>query len=104
MKAAPGSLPPVGDDWGFELKWDGMRILSHFADGQVQLFSGNGNDVTTSYPELHAFADALAGFDSLTLDGEVVAFELFGVTAGRETVGHPVLSPDAFEVADAGNS
>jgi len=83
MKAAPGSLPPVGDDWGFELKWDGMRILSHFADNQIQLFSGNGNDVTTSYPEIHAFADALAGFESLTLDGEVVAIDDSGLPSFR---------------------
>ncbi len=35
------------------------------------------------------------------LDGEVVPFELHGVTAGRRTAGHPVLSPEPFEVADA---
>lgn len=35
------------------------------------------------------------------LDGEVVAFELFGVRAGNETAGHPVLSPEAFEVEGA---
>ncbi|MFN7940807.1 MAG: glycine--tRNA ligase subunit beta [Thermoanaerobaculia bacterium] len=34
------------------------------------------------------------------LDGEVVPCELFGVRAGRGTVGHPVLSPRPFEVAD----
>jgi glycyl-tRNA synthetase beta chain len=33
--------------------------------------------------------------------GEVVAFRLFGVEAGRETVGHPVLSPQPFAVAGA---
>lgn len=33
--------------------------------------------------------------------GEPVRFRLFGVESGRETAGHPVLSPDAFAVADA---
>lgn len=32
------------------------------------------------------------------LDGEVVPFELFGIPSGRETAGHPTLSPDAFPV------
>lgn len=32
------------------------------------------------------------------LDGEVVPFELFGVASGAETTGHPVLSPEPFEV------
>ncbi len=31
-------------------------------------------------------------------DGEVVPFELFGVAAGATTAGHPVLSPEDFEV------
>ena len=35
------------------------------------------------------------------LDGEVVPFELHGVAAGRRTAGHPVLSPEPIEVADA---
>jgi glycyl-tRNA synthetase beta chain len=34
-------------------------------------------------------------------DGEVVPMELFGVRAGRETVGHPTLSPGAFAVTDS---
>ncbi len=32
------------------------------------------------------------------LDGEVVPFDLFGVAAGAETVGHPTLSPEPFRV------
>lgn len=32
------------------------------------------------------------------VDGEVLGIELFGVAAGRETVGHPILSPEPFEV------
>lgn len=34
------------------------------------------------------------------LDGAPVPFRLFGVEAGRRTAGHPVLSPDPFDVAD----
>ncbi|HZF12664.1 MAG TPA: glycine--tRNA ligase subunit beta, partial [Thermoanaerobaculia bacterium] len=34
-------------------------------------------------------------------DGAVVPFALFGVTAGDETVGHPVLSPESFQVTGA---
>jgi glycyl-tRNA synthetase beta chain len=39
----------------------------------------------------------LHGIVSL-LDGEVVPFDLFGVAAGRDTEGHPVLSPRPFAV------
>ncbi len=34
-------------------------------------------------------------------DGAVVPFDFFGVTAGDESEGHPVLSPDPFRVANA---
>ncbi len=35
------------------------------------------------------------------LDGEVVPMTLFGIESGRATRGHPVLSPEPFEVAGA---
>lgn len=46
-----------GDDWVFEAKWDGYRILSavHNAGEQssaVELRSRNGKDYTTVFPEL----------------------------------------------------
>ena len=34
-------------------------------------------------------------------DGEVVPIEIFGVRSGNVTVGHPLLSPEAFSVSDA---
>ncbi len=41
----------------------------------------------------------LRGFVSL-LDGEPVAFDFGGVTAGRHTAGHPILSSESLEIAD----
>lgn len=79
MKAAPGELPPSGDDWAYELKWDGMRVIAHLDEDGVRLFSGNGNEATNSYPELQGLRDVLDGFDSLILDGEVVAIDVSGV-------------------------
>ena len=35
------------------------------------------------------------------LGSEVVPFELFGVTSGRQTLGHPLHSPETIEVTDA---
>jgi glycyl-tRNA synthetase beta chain len=32
------------------------------------------------------------------LDGQLVPFELFGIQAGNQTIGHPTLSPEPFEV------
>ena len=35
MKATMTALP-VGDDWAFEVKWDGYRTIVHIADGTVR--------------------------------------------------------------------
>lgn len=78
MKGIAGELPE-GDDWVYELKWDGMRIIAHItrtADETpaVKLQSSNGRDVTVSFPELHALGELGEGYQRLVLDGEVVAF------------------------------
>lgn len=73
MLARPGTLPR-GDDWRFEIKWDGARVLAHSRPGQLRLRSRNGNDVTGRFPELGALQRAL-GEHRAVLDGEVVAFD-----------------------------
>lgn len=88
MKATIGTLP-TGDEWAFELKWDGMRIEAlcrpentsrpetqgRVGDGHdaLVLRSLSGRDVTSSYPELLPLPAALA--TSAVLDGEVVVFD-----------------------------
>ena len=79
MKASPGEEVPVGDGWSYEIKWDGMRIVAFLDEAGVRLQSSNGNDATNSFPELAGLVDLLVGFDSLILDGEVVAMSASGV-------------------------
>ena len=70
MLASHGTSLPTGGGWLHEVKWDGMRVLVEVRDGSLRLWSRNENDVTVSYPELHALGRV--GRD-LLLDGEVVA-------------------------------
>lgn len=67
MLATPGALP-LGDDWAYEVKWDGVRALVAVEGGRVRATSRRGNDITSAYPELASLRtpDAL-------LDGELVA-------------------------------
>ena len=87
MLATRGTHVPTGDEWVHEVKWDGMRALVDVHDGRLRLTSRNENDVTVSFPELHA----LPG-DDLLLDAEVVAFldgiPTFGALADRMHVGN----------------
>jgi len=74
MKAVTGALPADETGWVFEIKWDGVRVVSAIESGKVRLRSSNGNDITGRYPELQALAGALDGH-VVVLDGEVVAFD-----------------------------
>jgi bifunctional non-homologous end joining protein LigD len=74
MKAVTGKLPADDAGWAFEIKWDGVRVLSVIEGGAIRLRSSRGNDITGRYPELQALADALDEH-RVVLDGEVVAFD-----------------------------
>src|SRR3954465_10507413 len=68
---------PLGDDWAYEMKWDGVRALVLVRNGTVGISSRAGRDVTAGYPELAALGDALASTDAL-LDCEIVALDEHG--------------------------
>lgn len=70
MLAKPGDLPRRDEDYGFEYKWDGMRVVIHHTAERLKLWSRNGRDVTKQFPELAS--PPLAGRTAV-LDGEIVA-------------------------------
>lgn len=66
------------DEWAFEMKWDGVRIIAYLVDGRVRLLSRGGRDDTVAYSELVAPLAAL-GCRQATLDGEIVVTDASGV-------------------------
>ena len=68
------SAVPEGDDWAFEIKWDGYRTIVHVDDGTVRLQSTAGHDVTARWPEFGDLADSVNA-SSAILDGELVVFD-----------------------------
>jgi ATP-dependent DNA ligase len=57
----------------YELKWDGFRVGAVCRDGQVQLWSRNGKDFTTKFPDVQAALAAQVDVDCV-LDGELVVW------------------------------
>ena len=80
MLATLASSLPQGDDWAYEMKWDGVRALAVVERAEVRLLSRNGNDVTVAYPEVQALAGQL-GATGAMLDGEIVAADDAGRTS-----------------------
>ena len=67
---------PVGADWGYQLKWDGVRLLSRLENGKIDLFSRQMLNKTSLYPEAVLSLQSLqAKADNYVLDGEAVMFD-----------------------------
>jgi bifunctional non-homologous end joining protein LigD len=74
MLARSGPLPPREEQYGFEVKWDGIRTVLYADHGHSDLRGRNGSDFTPRYPEVRELARSL-GSRRVVLDGEVVAFD-----------------------------
>src|SRR5207302_9984978 len=63
---------PEGDEWLYELKWDGYRALMIKDGDDVQIRSRNDKDLTATYPGIAA-AGQREKIKQIVLDGELVA-------------------------------
>ncbi len=74
MLATLGGEVPEGDEWAFEIKWDGVRAIAYSEPGRLRFESRNLREITTAYPELSKLNRALSHHGAI-LDGEIVAFD-----------------------------
>jgi bifunctional non-homologous end joining protein LigD len=81
MKAVLTAERPVGPEWVFERKLDGIRCLAVKDRGRTRLYSRNELSLNDRYAPLAAALDADPA-DGFVIDGEAVAF-----VAGRDRFG-----------------
>ena len=62
------------DRWLFEVKWDGIRLVSFIDNGKVSLQTRAGRIVDDEYPQLQAVS-RLVNAKQTVLDGEIVALD-----------------------------
>jgi bifunctional non-homologous end joining protein LigD len=74
MKATAVTELPKGDEWIYEVKWDGYRVLALKHGDDVRLLSLKEKNLTSDFP---AVAEAVRGLsaDTAVIDGEVVAID-----------------------------
>ncbi|MBV8065575.1 MAG: non-homologous end-joining DNA ligase, partial [Actinobacteria bacterium] len=66
---------PHGDDWSFEVKWDGYRALGYVRHGTAKLLSRNGNDLTERFAGVARALEHAARSPNCVVDGEVCALD-----------------------------
>ncbi len=94
MKAELYEKPFDDERWLFEVKWDGIRLVSFIDDGKVRLQTRAGRWVDDEYPQLHAIAGLVSARQAI-LDGEIVALDeegrpSFQLLQNRGTEEHPM--------------
>jgi bifunctional non-homologous end joining protein LigD len=73
MLASSAAQLPRGDDWTYEVKFDGYRTIGIHDGRRVTLYSRNLKDVTSTYPSIAAAVRTIA--PPAVLDGEIIALD-----------------------------
>lgn len=71
---------PVDEDWIYELKYDGYRILAYVEGNRVRLITRNGNDYKDQFYEVASSLIDLAAGRPVILDGEIAVIDSTGKT------------------------
>src|ERR1039457_6364775 len=79
MMASLVDKPPRGDEWLFEVKWDGVRAIAFVDREEIRLQSRSGLRCERQYPELTAIHHQLAAEQAI-LDGEIAVLDDKGVS------------------------
>jgi len=80
MSSQLADAPPKGDEWLFEVKWDGIRAICFIDDHKVRMTSRNGNSCERQYPELSVIGHRIAARQAI-LDGEIAVLDSNGVSS-----------------------
>ncbi len=76
MKPIEKNDIPLGDEWLYEVKFDGFRCELHWEKDRVTLMSKNKKDLTDKFPEIITYCrekqELMAPFSPLKMDGELV--------------------------------
>lgn len=74
------NMVPEGEDWLYELKYDGYRIIAFVEGNNVRLITRNGNDYMSRFHEVTTSLVKLAAGRAMVLDGEMAVIDQTGKT------------------------
>jgi bifunctional non-homologous end joining protein LigD len=75
MLTTPTSDVPRGEDWLFEVKWDGYRAIAYLEAGEPTLMSRKANDLTKRFESVAKELVKAVKTPDCVLDGEVCALD-----------------------------
>jgi bifunctional non-homologous end joining protein LigD len=83
MLCLPAPAAPLGDEWLYEIQWEGLRVIGTKNGGICHLYSRSGELLDDVFPEMIL---ALADLEchSATVDGELIAWDEYGMPSLEE--------------------
>src|SRR5260370_35441807 len=93
MLATLTTRPPSGDQWLYEVKWDGVRAICFVEDNRLCIYSRSQKRCDQQYPELSVLPHYLKA-STAVLDGEIALLDedgrsSFSLIQPRISVGDP---------------
>lgn len=76
---------PTGEQYVYEVKWDGIRVMVSLDEGKVTLRTRNNNDITSKFPELTNGEKSFRATSGL-FDGEIVCLDAEGRPVFKEVI------------------
>jgi DNA ligase D-like protein (predicted ligase)/DNA ligase D-like protein (predicted polymerase)/DNA ligase D-like protein (predicted 3'-phosphoesterase) len=76
---------PEGDDYVYEVKWDGIRALISYEEGKLKIVTRNKNDVTAQFPELLEGEKAFRATNAV-FDAEIVSLDETGKPVFKKVI------------------
>ena len=80
MSATLANKAPKGEDWVFEIKWDGIRALCFIENGELRIQSRSGNRCERQYPELNVLPHHVSATQAI-IDAEIAVLDERGVSS-----------------------
>jgi bifunctional non-homologous end joining protein LigD len=97
MLAISSDTVPEGDDWVYEVKWDGVRAYCRIERGRSNLVSRKGTNIDPQYPELSILHQQISAHEAI-LDGEVTVLDDKG-RPSFSNIQPRIMASDASQVA-----
>jgi bifunctional non-homologous end joining protein LigD len=77
MLAEQAKEVPRGDQYIYEVKWDGIRAMITLDEGVIKIRSRNQRDITAQFPELTVYEKSVRAVSG-TFDAEIVCLDKSG--------------------------
>ena len=68
------AAPADGEQWSYELKYDGFRVIAAIVDGEVSMLSRNELDLAPRFPTIHQALKKMKTKE-IVVDGEIVVLD-----------------------------